>query len=582
MIQGLRETMLRHGIHTYIVTKFDPHASEYSHDHWNGIKFLTGFTGSAGTLVVTKDRADLWVDGRYFIQAERQVSKDITIQKIGQEGVKDYPVFVADETSVGGVIGFDGRTMSYESAKQLIELVKYKNISLRCDLDLVGEIWPDRPSLPKGIIFVHEERFCGKSHVDKLNQVREKMKKDNADTYIISSLDDIAWLFNLRGDDIKNCTLFASYAVIDEHKATLFVDKDKLGHIGLECVVVDDYHRFYDYINEITNQGRVIAINLRQTNYALHTRLNPKELRPIEIDYTTTLKAVKNETELNNLEKVNIKDGVAMVRLIKWLKEEGCKSGVTEYDIDDKLLHFRKQGENFMYPSFSTIAAYMDNGPLMHYSALADDCKTIEPSGFLLVDSGGQYLDGTTDITRTIALGQLTDQMITDFTLVLKSHIGLASAVFLYGATGSNLDILARKPLWDKGIDYKCGTGHGIGFCLNVHEGPQGISQRPSFVVLEPGMLITNEPGIYRDNEYGIRTENTVLVSEHQTTPFGRFMRFETISYCPIDLDAVNPSLLTQEEKAWLNNYHKTVYEKLSPCLNEEEKAWLLGETREV
>ena len=584
-LKDLRKLMEREKIDTYVITKFDPHKTEYGAEYWNAVKFISGFTGSAGMVVITKDDAGLWTDGRYFIQAENQIQgTGIKLHKIGEPTTKDIFSYVKDETKEGGVVAFDGRTLFVTEANKLEQKLKTKNIKIRTDIDLIGEIWEERAAQGKNEIYEHEIKFAGKERSEKIQEIRKKMKEDGAEIYIISSTDDIAWLFNLRGNDIPNHTTFASFTVITENEVTLYVDSEKIYKVKekleKENIIIQEYDEIYDHLNKIEKTKNVL-INPGCTNYYMYKKLEGTNIIEKEVDITTDLKAIKNEIELKNIENVNIRDGIAMVKFIKWSKENA--GNITELDADEKISEFRKQGDNFLFESFDTIAGYMANAAMMHYKATKDSCSRVEAKGMLLVDSGGNYLDGTTDITRTFAVGEVTEEMKEDFTLVLKAHIGIATAIFLYGATGSNLDILARRHMWDRGIDYKSGTGHGIGYCLNVHEGPHGIRMSPvNEIKLEKGMLITNEPGIYRKDEHGIRTENTVLVVEKEQTQFGTFLKFETISYCPIELKLVKVEMLSEEEKEWLNSYHKTVYEKLSPLLNEEEKAWLQSETKSI
>jgi len=587
-IAHLRLLMKRESIDTYIVSKSDPHQSEYTQDYWNQVKYISGFTGSAGTVVITMNHAGLWTDGRYYIQAEQELAgSEFIMYGSTEHNVREYDQFAADETQEGGTIGFNGDVTSTSQARAIQNLVRFKQISLSTGIDLIGEMWKDRPELSKSLIFDHYLRFCGVSRKEKLAALRDKMKAGFAEFYVISSTDDIAWLFNLRGNDMAFTTCFESYAVIDYEKAALFADLDKAVNVKDELerddVILLDIKEISGYLEEYTrNSGKkVVLINPRTVSHTLSSKLKSCEIVERYIDLTASMKAVKNSVELNNLEKVNLRDGVAMVRFIIWLKQNVNK-GISEVDAAEKVTEFRKIGENFVEPSFSTIAAYMSNAALMHYSAVRDSCLEIKPEGILLLDSGGSYYDGTTDITRTIVLGNISDELRHDFTLVLKSHIGLADATFLYGVTGTNLDTFARMHMWKHNLDYKSGTGHGLGFFLNVHEGPQRISSIINDVVFEEDMIVTNEPGVYREGEYGIRIENTMQVVKHTENAFGRFMRFRTMSYCPIDLEGIVPEMLTLDEKKWLNEYHKTVREKLNPHLLPEEREWLASATEEM
>jgi len=580
--------MKRESIDTYIVSKSDPHQSEYTQEYWNQVKYISGFTGSAGTVVITMNQAGLWTDGRYYIQAEQELAgSEFIMYGCTEHNVPDYDQFAADETQVGGTIGFNGDVISTSQARAIQNLVKFKQISLNTDIDLIGEMWEDRPELSKSLIFDHHLRFCGVPRGEKLTELRSKMKAGFADFYVISSIDDIAWLFNLRGNDMAYTTCFESYAIIDYEKAILFVDLDKAVDVKDELerdnVILLDIKKISSFLEEYTKDPskNIVLINPRTVSQSLLCKLKSCEIVERYIDLTSSMKAVKNSVELYNLERVNQRDGAAMVRFIIWLKENAGK-GINEVDVAEIVTEFRRVGENFVEPSFSTIAAYMKNAALMHYSAVRDSCLEVKPEGVLLLDSGGSYYDGTTDITRTIVLGNISDELRHDFTLVLKSHIGLADATFLYGVTGTNLDTFARMHMWKHNLDYKSGTGHGLGFFLNVHEGPHRISSIINDVVFEEDMIVTNEPGVYREGEYGIRTENTMQVVNHTENAFGRFMRFRTMSYCPIDLEGIVPEMLTSDEKKWLNEYHKTVREKLNPHLLPEEREWLACATNEI
>ena len=584
----LRLLMKRDSIDTYIITKTDPHQSEYTHDYWNQVKYISGFTGSAGVIVVTKSHAGLWTDGRYYIQAEHELTgTDFKMHKDAEPGVRGFEEYAGDETPAGGTIGFNGNVISVSQVKKIEGYIKFKHIKLKAGADLINELRTDRPLLPKAPVFNHELRFCGVSRLDKLNELRLRMKKKLVDFYVLSSADDIAWLFNLRGKDIPHISFFESFAVIDYEKAALFIDKDKTPKIRDELekenILLYDINEINGYLDRYNRlPGKpVVLLNPEKTSYNLRQLLKNCEISECAVDITSSMKAIKNQTEIDNLEKVNIRDGVAMVRFIIWLKENADK-GMNESDAAEKLLEFRQAGENFVEPSFPTIAAYMSNAAMMHYSPIKGCCAEIKPEGVLLTDSGGNYLDGSTDITRTIVLGKISDKLKRDFTLVLKSHINLADAVFLYGVTGTNIDTFARMPMWKHCMDYKCGTGHGLGFFLNVHEGPQILTRRINSVVFEEGMIITNEPGVYIEGEYGIRTENTMKVVKYIENEFGIFMRFKTISYCPVDLSGLEPDMLTTDERNWLNEYHKTVYAKLSPHLLPREIDWLYENTKEI
>lgn len=582
-IKMLQLMMIENNIDTYIITKNDPHATEYAPIDFNSVLFISGFTGSNAIIAITQEEAYLWTDGRYFLQATKELNNtNFILQKDGEPGVKNIFDFVVSATKKNGVIGFDGKTLDTASVFTLIKKSKQKNILLQTDIDLVGEIWIDRSVLQKNKLFNHDISFAGLSVSEKIKKVKSIMLNLEIDTYVISSLDDIAWLLNLRGHDIKNNSSFISYAIIDKSNTILFVDLEKttdvINFLNNDNILVKDYASIIDYIKQI-KKDNTIAINPNVTNYNLYLSLSNYNINLLDIDIIADLKSCKNQIEVTNLKDAYIRDAAYLLRALKWIKEN-VNNNITEYDIGKKVDAFRSVDKNYICPSFDTIAGYMDNSALMHYKATEFDCKIIKNRGFLLLDSGAIYLDGTTDITRTFCLGEISSQMKKDFTLVLKAMIGLSEAIFLEGAYGIELDSFARKIMWDNHMDYKCGTGHGIGFCLNVHEGPQSISRRLVNAPLKLFMVTSNEPGVYRENEYGIRTENTILVVEDQKNQFGNFYKFETLSYFPIDINAIEKSMLTEKELDWINNYHKQVFDKLSPHLTSDETEFLKTETR--
>ncbi|MDF2672815.1 MAG: peptidase, partial [Clostridiales bacterium] len=490
------------------------------------------------------------------------------------------------ELSDGQCVGFDGRLLSTAKVREMKESFDKKNIKINKRYDFIDEIWKDRPSVPVDQVYIHDIRFAGKTALEKLNEVRLEMNKMGVNNYLLSSLDDIAWLFNLRGNDIVNNPVFIAYALISMDNALLFIDEIKINlevkkELERNGVQVRDYNSIKKVLTGL-KKGDKILFDPNKVSIDLYDAIAKEAQRINGNNITTKLKSVKNENEIKNLRNCQVKDGVAMVKFLHWLDNSIGADHVTEISGADMLEKYRGEQEHFAGISFDTIAGYKDHAAMMHYKAVPETQYELKSEGMYLIDSGGQYLDGTTDITRTIVLGKLTDEEKRDFTLVLKGHIALASAKFLYGATGSNLDILARQPMWEMGIDYKCGTGHGVGFMLNVHEGPQNFSQTPNTIKLECGMVITNEPGIYREGKYGIRTENTLLVALDEKTEFGQFMKFETISYCPIDIEGIEVDMLNEKEKQWLNNYHRKTYELIACHLNEEEREWLKRETREI
>ncbi|NFN95349.1 aminopeptidase P family protein [Clostridium botulinum] len=585
-IEKLREIMKKENIDYYVVPSGDFHQSEYVAEHFKSRAYITGFTGSAGTALIGREKGILWTDGRYFIQAEQQLKDSgIELYKMRIPGWPTLHEWLMENMKSGETVSFDGRLFSANEYKEFKKIKDKKDINIVMDKDLIEEIWNNKPELPKEKAFLHDIKYCGKSAKEKIEEVRVEMKKMGAESYIISSLDDIAWLYNIRGNDVKDTPVVLAYAVVNEEKATLYIDKNKLSNedqikLNNEGIKIDEYNNIFEDVKDIKNS---VILDPNKVSGYIYTLIN-ENVEVIEgLNITTKLKAIKNSIEIENLKRCQIKDGVAMVRFLKWLKESVGKENITEVTVADKLLELRSKGDLFVEESFGTIAGYKDHAAMMHYSATDESAYELKPEGILLVDSGGQYLDGTTDITRSFILGKLTDEEKKDFTLVLKSHINLMKAKFLKGTTGSNLDVLARTILWDEGMDYKCGTGHGVGFFLSVHEGPQSIRPVPNTVVLEPGMILTNEPGVYKEGKHGIRTENVMLVTNDiETDEGGEFYKFEVMSYCPIDIEGIDKSLLTEAERKWLDVYHTETYAKLSPYLNDEEKNFLKNATREI
>ncbi len=585
-IEKLREIMKKENIDYYVVPSGDFHQSEYVAEHFKSRAYITGFTGSAGTALIGREKGILWTDGRYFIQAEQQLKDSgIELYKMRIPGWPTLHEWLMENMKSGETVSFDGRLFSANEYKEFKKIKDKKDINIVMDKDLIEEIWNNKPELPKEKAFLHDIKYCGKSAKEKIEEVRVEMKKMGAQSYIISSLDDIAWLYNIRGNDVKDTPVVLAYAIINEEKATLYIDKNKLSNedqikLNNEGIKIDEYNNIFEDVKDIKNS---VILDPNKVSGYIYTLINENVEVIEELNITTKLKAIKNSIEIENLKRCQIKDGVAMVRFLKWLKENVGKENITEVTVADKLLEFRSKGDLFVEESFGTIAGYKDHAAMMHYSATDESAYELKQEGILLVDSGGQYLDGTTDITRSFILGKLTNEEKKDFTLVLKSHINLMKAKFLKGTTGSNLDVLARTILWDEGMDYKCGTGHGVGFFLSVHEGPQSIRPVPNTVVLEPGMILTNEPGVYKEGKHGIRTENVMLVTNDiETVEGGEFYKFEVMSYCPMDIEGIDESLLTESERKWLNTYHAETYAKLSPYLNDEEKKFLKNATREV
>ena len=586
-IAKLRALMKEKSINAYIIPSTDSHQSEYIPDYFKSREWISGFTGSAGTVLVTEKSAILWTDGRYFLQAEAELKgKKIELFKMGEQNVPSINEYLKKYLEKSQTVGFDGKLFSQQQVIMMKKAFKGLDIRINVSEDLIDEIWDDRPPLPKGKAFIHETKYSGQSTGEKLDKIRKEMKEKSADYYLMSSLDDIAWTFNIRGVDIKYNPVVISYALVELEKATLFVDSEKLDENSREIllqenIVIKNYIEIEDFLKTL-NVDKNIYFDLDKTSVYCYENI-PKKMKHINgKDIVASLKAIKNKTEIENFKRCQLRDGVAMVKFLHWLDTNVGKIEISELSASEKLEEIRSEGENYVSLSFETIAGYKDHAAIVHYSVDQASNYSLKAEGMLLLDSGAQYLDGTTDITRTIVLGDITDEEKRDFTLVLKGHISLSQARFLYGTTGTQLDVLARKPLWEEGKDYKHGTGHGVGYLLNVHEGPHGISPKTSTVRLESGMFVTNEPGFYKNGEYGIRTENILLLVDDVETEFGRWMKFETTTLCPMDLRGVEIEILSDGERDWLNDYHKEVREKISPFLDDEEKEWLEINTREI
>ena len=590
-LEKLRGLMKENGIDYYVIPTDDFHASEYVGAYFETRSWLSGFTGSAGTLLVGQDFAGLWTDGRYFLQASLQLEgTGIDLMKMGVEGVPTLNQYLTEHLTEGMTLGFDGRCLSASFMEELQASLKDTKIQVVYEKDLVGEIWEDRPALSKKPAWFLEDENCGASFTEKLAVVREEMKKKDAEALLLTSLDDIAWLFNMRGDDIAYNPVVLSFCAIKENEVRLFVQKGSLNEeqemkLVAAGVLLDGYLNVYDYMK--TLDVKSIWVNDQKTSYALMENI-PENVCIIKgmtpVAYT---KCVKNAKEQENMRNVHIKDGVAMTKFMYWLKQNAGKVEMSEISVAEVLKGFRKDQEGFVEESFTTIAGYGPHGAVIHYHATEETNAKIQPEGLLLVDSGGQYLEGTTDITRTFAMGPVTEEEKKDFTTVLKGNLRLGNVVFKEGCTGENLDMVARQPLWETGMDYNHGTGHGIGFVLNVHETPARINWRgrPGYGEndpFKPGMIVSNEPGFYKEGGYGIRLENLILCQEFKATEYGRFLHFETLTVVPFDLDAVDVTLLDNKEKQLLNDYHSRVYKELSAYMTEEELVWLKNATRTI
>lgn len=590
-LNALRILMKEKKIDAYLVATDDFHGSEYVGDYFKCRKYITGFTGSAGTAIITQDMAGLWTDGRYFIQAADQL-RDTTIElfKSGEPGVPTVHQFLNDKLEEGMCLGFDGRTVSAREAEELQELLQEKHITFSVNDDLIGEIWEDRPALSCEPVMELDIRWTGKSRADKIAEIREQMKAKEADTFILTSLDDIAWLLNIRGNDIHCCPVVLSYLVMMENELRLYANaaafsEEICSNLEADGVKIYPYDDVYSYVQSISSDKKVL-LSRANVNSRLVSNI-PSEVTILDEPNLTLLpKAVKNETEMENERIAHIKDGVAVTKFIHWLKKNVTRTTITELSTAEKLYQFRSEQEHFLGESFDPIIAYGTHAAIVHYSATEATDIPLEARGMVLADTGGHYLEGTTDITRTIVLGPVTAKEKKFFTAVLRGNLNLAAAKFKYGCTGLNLDYLARGPLWELGEDYNHGTGHGVGYLLNVHEGPnsfrwKNLPGNPA-PVLEEGMITSDEPGYYLENEFGIRHENLVLCKKAEKTSFGQFMCFEPLTMVPFDLEGINPEEMTERERKLLNDYHQKVYTTISPYLDEEEKEWLKQATREI
>lgn len=595
-VNELRTLMKERGISVYIIPTSDYHQSEYISDYFKTRQFITGFTGSAGTAVVTMEEACLWTDGRYYIQAEKELQGcEFKLYKMGmdkvptvREYIKEYVKKHTDKYKDKFCIGFDGQVLCARDGMDYERLAEENHARIYCDEDLIDRLWDNRPAFPTSQAYILEEKYSGKSTADKLRQVREKMKERKADVHVLSDVCDIAWLLNIRGNDIRHVPVILSCLLMDMEKCRWYVKKENLNekvlnYLSDNHIEVRDYDLIYQDLQKI--KGQKLLADLGRINYKLKSSINTELIDTANPEQL--LKAVKNPTEVENIKIAHIKDGVAVTKFMYWLKHTIGRETITEMDAAQRINQLRAEQEHYIDISFDTIAAYGENAAMMHYEA-DNTCNAIlEPKGFLLVDSGGHYLEGSTDITRTFALGKLSEEERKMFTAVVRSNLNLAAAKFLYGCTGENLDILAREPLWELGIDYRCGTGHGNGYLLNVHEGPNSFRWRiqetiPRAAVFEEGMITTDEPGVYEEGKYGIRIENELLYKRAIKNEYGQFMEFETITYVPIDLDAINAEEMTLREKNILNEYHQKVYRTISPYLTDNEKEWLKYNTRRI
>ena len=616
-IEKLRELMREAHMDAYLVPTADFHESEYVGEHFKCRQFITGFTGSAGTAVITMDKARLWVDGRYFVQAAGELAgSEVEMMKMGHEGVPTPEEYLEEVLPEGGCLGFDGRVVNARSGRELEDRLEDKKVSIVCDQDLIGRIWEDRPLLSDRPAWVLDEKFSGRSAQDKIAFLREQMKKFHATVHLLTTLDDIGWLLNIRGDDIRFNPVPLAYVMATMEQLYLFVNPEILEHpadplslgnpadplsgregsLGEDGKTVREYLegigvtvKPYNSIYEMAGQlsGEKVLLETGRLNYALYRQVEGKNKVIDRMNPTASEKAVKNETEIANEKKAHIKDGVAMTRFIYWLKKNIGRIPMDELSVQEHLEGLRAEQEGYLEPSFATISAYGPHAAMCHYSSSPATNVPLEPRGLYLVDSGGHYYEGSTDITRTIAMGPLTDEEKEHFTLVLMSMLRLGNVKFLHGCRGLSIDYAGREVLWSRGLNFEHGTGHGVSYLGSVHERPNGIRfktvpERQDDGILEAGMITSDEPGVYIEGSHGIRTENLLLCVKDEKNAYGQFLRFEFLTYVPIDRDAIDKSLMTERDIRLLNEYHAQVYEKISPYLNEDEAAWLKEATRPI
>lgn len=586
-----REEMKKAGVDFYLLPTADFHNSEYVHAFFKAREYLSGFTGSNGSLVVWQEGAGLWTDGRYFVQAEKELEgTGIKLYRMQEEGVPTIKEFLVQEMTEGQTLGFDGRVVTTAIGLELEKVLKGKGVEIQYQCDLVGKVWADRPALPSGKVWVVPDDVAGATLEEKLLQVKESMRKKEVDSLFLSKLDDIMWLLNIRGCDVECNPVALSYLYMSEKETILFIQDKALTetvkeYLEKKQVRVEEYSNVISFLEKLPEKQRIL-VDKRYCSYAFYKVLQAGWEIVEEKNPTELLKSVKNPTELANMRQIYLKDSLAVTRFIYWLKNHIGKQEITEITAADYLENLRREIPEFLDLSFPTISAYNENAAMMHYEATEEKHAILKPEGFLLVDSGGQYMGATTDVTRTIALGPISEEMKKHYTLTAAGMLQMTHAKWLYGCTGRNLDILARQPLWDIGIDYQCGTGHGVGYILNVHEGPQNLRWRftegMAEAVLEEGMDVTNEPGVYIPGSHGIRIENVLVVKKAEKNEYGQFMCFDTLTYVPLDLEAIEVSYLTENQRRYLNEYQEVVYEKLSPYLSEEEQEWLKYQTREL
>ena len=586
-LSALRKFMESKKLDVFVIPSTDPHLSEYPAAAWESRKWISGFTGSAGTIVVTTKEAGLFTDSRYFLQGKTELANTgIDLFKMGLPETPEMIDWIVEQAGENGKVGIDGMVYAASDAKALETRLKRKNIELVTEFDPFTEIWKDRPEIPLNEIFALPEDITGESTKSKIKRIVDSLKKEDADGMVMVTLDTIAWTFNIRGNDVDFNPVAVAYAYISENETVLFIDPAKLTdeistNLKQQGVTLAAYNKVYDYVGNLPSKTTVLVTGSKINYKLLHTI--PSSCTIVDVPSPADLmKSTKNETELKGFRNAMLKDGVALVKFYMWMEKAVPAGEVTEVTIEEKLREYRSQQPLYFGESFNTIAGYGGNGAIVHYHATPESHSLVKSKGLMLIDSGAQFMDGTTDITRTLAVGEVTDQMKKDYTNVLKGHIAISTAIYPQGTRGSQLDVLARKALWDNCLHYSHGTGHGIGHFLNVHEGPQNIRLEENSVTLQPGMVTSNEPGLYRANEYGIRIENLIVTQEFNKNEFGAFYNFETITLCPIDTTPIDKDLMTQNEIDWLNEYHAMVYDKLNSLLNSEESDWLKNKTKSI
>lgn len=591
-IARLRALMNEKGVDAYLVPTDDYHCSEYVGDFFKCRKYITGFTGSAGTAVILAEEAGLWTDGRYFIQAAQQLQgSGVDLYKMGEPGVPTINEFLADRLKEGQTLAYDGRVMAAVKADEIKKIMSDKKVQVSAEEDLVGQIWDNRPSISCEPVFELEEKWSGRSRKEKLKEIRNAMEKKKADYFLLSSLEDIAWLLNIRGNDIHCCPVVLAYVIMTQERVQLFANENAFqekikANLMADGVDILPYDSVYEKASAL-EAGKTVLVDKDHLNDRLFSAI-PETVTVLDEQNLTLLpKSIKNSVEIQNERVAHIKDGVAVVKFIYWMKKHVGKMRITEMSAAEQLLAFRKEQKGFLEDSFDPIISYGPHAAIIHYSATPETDVELEAHGMVLCDTGGHYMEGSTDITRTVVLGELTEEEKRYFTIVLRGNLNLGAVKFRYGCTGVNLDILAKGPLWEIGEDYNHGTGHGVGYCLSVHEGPNSIRWKPlpghgGNTVLEEGMITSNEPGYYKEGKFGIRHENLMVCLKEEQTEYGQYMSFETLTLVPFDLEAIVPELLNSREKRILNEYHARIYEIISPYLEEEEKTWLAEATKAI